>query len=200
MIIPPVVYFISYLPYFFSGYNFSQFQQLQQQMWWYHTNLKATHPYTSPWWSWPLTLYPIWYFVDYQKDKMANIFTSGNPLLFWAGSTAIILTVWETIKTKSYNLMVIILGFLIFWLPWSISPRIMFLYHFSPSVPFLAIALGHQLNTFLENKNKRILAILLLFLIAASFILIFPFLTGIPLPKNYIKLFFLFNLSKNPFQ
>lgn len=199
IIIPPLIYFLSYLPFFLLGHNLTQFTQLQQQMWWYHTNLKATHPYSSPWWSWPFNLYPVWYFVDYQKNAAANIFASGNPVMFWIGSAAVILTALETIKKKSINLFIILMGFFVFWLPWAISPRIMFLYHFSPSVPFLSFALAYQLNTFLEDKQKKKLAISILLLIIVGFILIFPFLTGLPIPKEFIKLFFLTNLSNNPF-
>ncbi len=197
-LIPPLIYLLSYTPYFLIGYKWSDFIELHRQIWWYQTHLKATHPYSSPWWSWPLNLYPIWYFVDYQKDKVANIFASGNPPVFWIGSIAMILTLWQTIKKRSLNLIVLSLGFIIFWLPWSISPRIMFLYHFSPSVPFLCISLGHQLTEIKKAGYKKEMVILL-FLIVISFILIFPFLTGIPLPKMWVNVFFLSNLSKNPF-
>lgn len=199
LIIPPIIYFITYLPFFLTGHSIDQFKQLQQQMWWYHTNLKATHTYSSPWWSWPLNLYPVWYFVDYQKNTMANIFASGNPVVFWAGSVAVILTVWEIVKKRSINLIIILLGFLAFWLPWALSPRIMFLYHFSPSIPFLSLALGYQLEKILPDQKGKKLALLLLALIVISFALIFPFLTGIPLSRDSINLFFLTNLSKNPF-
>ncbi|MBI2330084.1 phospholipid carrier-dependent glycosyltransferase [Candidatus Daviesbacteria bacterium] len=199
IVLPPIIYLASYLPFFLLGHSFDQFIQLQQQMWWYHTNLKATHGYTSPWWSWPLNLYPVWYFVDYQKNTMANIFTSGNPALFWLGSAAILLTIWETIKKRSLSLAIILLGFFAFWLPWAISPRIMFLYHFSPSVPFLSLALGYQLNNFLTDKKGLQLLLVLLLLIILGFALMFPFLTAIPMPRDFIKIFFLTNLSNNPF-
>lgn len=197
--IPPFIYLLSYLPFFLPGHTFEQFIQLQQQMWWYHTNLKATHDYTSPWWSWPLNLYPVWYFVDYGKDTIANIFASGNPIVFWVGTVTVVLTALQAIKEKSFNLFIVVLGFLIFWLPWAISPRIMFLYHFSPSVPFLSLALGYQLSLELENSKRKKAVYILLFLIALSFILIFPYLTGIPIPKDFVNLFFLMNLAKNPF-
>lgn len=198
-IIPPLVYLASYIPFFLLGHSPDQFMQLQQQMWWYHTNLKATHTYSSPWWSWPLNLYPVWYFVDYQKNNIANIFASGNPIVFWTGSAATILTLLEAIKRRSINLIIVLLGFFAFWLPWAASPRIMFLYHFSPSVPFLSLALGHQLNKIMNDKKSKQLVFALLFLIVLSFALIFPYLTGIPIPGNFVNLFFSTNLSKNPF-
>ncbi|MBI2086407.1 phospholipid carrier-dependent glycosyltransferase [Candidatus Daviesbacteria bacterium] len=199
ILIPAIIYLLSYTPYFLIGYQWSDFTQLHNQIWWYQTNLKATHNYASPWWSWPLNLYPVWYFVDYQKNNMTNIFASGNTALFWVGSATIILTILEYIKHRSQNILIVILGFLVFWLPWAISPRIMFLYHFSPSVPFLSLALGHQLSQISKDKKGKQLAFILILLIIINFILIFPFLTAVPLPKDFIKLFFLTNLTKNPF-
>ncbi len=199
MAVPILIYLITYIPFFLLGHNLNQFIELQQQMWWYHTGLKATHGYSSPWWSWPLNLYPVWYFVDYQKGNIANIFASGNSVVFWTGTIALILTIWEILKKKSINLFIVILGFLVFWLPWAISPRIMFLYHFSPSVAFLTLALGHKLHNFFEDKKTRKLAIILLILMIINFILIYPFLIGIPIPRDVVNLFFLTNLSKNPF-
>lgn len=198
VLIPPAVYLLSYTPYFVLGYKWFDFVELHRQIWWYQTNLKATHDYSSPWWSWPLNLYPVWYFVDYQKNLIANIFASGNPALFWIGSAAMILTLREFIKKRSLNLLIIISGFLVFWLPWSISPRIMFLYHFSPSVPFLCLSLAYQLTQIKKEGRVKIVYIIL-GLIALTFAIIFPFLSAIPFPKELANLFFLTNLTKNPF-
>ncbi|MBI2018047.1 phospholipid carrier-dependent glycosyltransferase [Candidatus Daviesbacteria bacterium] len=193
--IPVAFYILFYSQYFLLGGTWDNFLELQKQMWWYNTNLKATHDYGSAWWSWPLNLYPVWYFVEYQEDKMANIFAGGNPLIFWFGTVAVILTVWEAIKKRSAALFIILLGYFIFWLPWVASPRVMFLYHYTPSVPFLTITLGYQIN---KIKNKYFLWSLIV-LITAAFVLLYPFLTGILLPKEWLNFFFLTNLSKNPF-
>lgn len=197
--IPILIYLISYIPFFSLGHSLEQFKGLQQQMWWYHTSLLATHDYSSHWWSWPINLYPVWYAVDYKENTIANIFASGNPAVFWVGSAALILTGLEAIKKRSVNLLVIILGFLVFWLPWAVSPRIMFLYHFSPSVPFLALSLGYQLRLELQEQKRRKLIFVLLIMLLINFLLIFPFLTGIHLPRGLIELFFATNLTKNPF-
>ena len=195
-IIPFAIYLLSYSQYFLLGGSWDNFVELQRQMWWYNTNLKATHDYGSAWWSWPFNLYPIWYFVEYQGDKIANIFASGNPIIFWGGFLAIIFCIFDYIKTKSKNLLIIILGYLIFWLPWAFSPRIMFLYHYTPSVPFLSLALGYQM---IKLKSRPIIFWGIIILMIISFILYYPFLTGILLPKQWIKFFFMTNLSKNPF-
>lgn len=196
-IIPIFVYLAIYIPFFLTGHNLYQFKELIQQEIWYHTNLKATHDYASSWWSWPLNLYPVWYFVDYQGNKMANIFSSGNPVFFWAGSAAIVFSFLEAILKKVAGLGWIVLLFLAFWLPWAASNRIMFLYYFSPAVPFMSMALGYQLEKFYQKDNRFLSFCLAAILV--SFILVFPFLVGILLPKEWVKIFFATNLTKNPF-
>lgn len=197
----PIIYLLSYLPFFLTGHNFNQFIETFKQGWWYHTHLSATHAYASPWWSWPLNLYPVWYFVDYQKDKMANIFASGNPAVFWLGSISLIKTGWDFIFLKNHpkSLWIIVFCFLLFWLPWSFSPRLMFFYYFSPAVPFLCLSLGYQIHKLYGYKKAQDIAIFLVFLIVVSFILMYPFLTGIYLPREAIQLFFRTNITKDPF-
>ena len=219
LLVPPIIYISSYIPFFLLGHDIETFKGLQLQMWWYHTNLKATHDYYSAWWSWPLNLKPVWYFVDYQKDgKISNIFASGNPLLFWVGIGAIIVTLFDLLQIfykhtktvlKSFfkhenpfiwkSIFILLISYLGFWLPWSLSPRIMFLYHYSPSVPFLSIILSYQLAPLYEDKKMRILFFSFLITFLLSFIFIYPILTGIPLPKDLLMLFFQTNLTKNPF-
>lgn len=199
VILVPAVYLLTYVPFFLLGHNFEEFVHLQQQMWWYHTGLTATHPYSSPWWSWPLNLYPVWYFVESQGERISVIYASGNSVLFWTSLAAIILSVWEVIKKRSEGLLIVLLGFLIFWIPWAFSPRIMFLYHFAPSVPFMSLALGYWLTRALGDKDSKKVAVLVLILILIFFIFLFPFLTGLFLDKDFLDLFFYLNVSKNPF-
>lgn len=197
----PLIYLLIYTPFFLTGHSLKLFIETLKQEWWYHTHLNATHPYSSSWWSWPLNLYPVWYFVDYQKDLMANIFASGNPAVFWLGSLSLIKTAWDFLFSKAHpkSLWIIIFAFLLFWLPWALSPRIMFLYYFGPAIPFLCLSLGFQLYNLYQVKRTKELAIFAFFLIIFFFLLIYPFLTGVYLPKSYITLFFHTNITKNPF-
>lgn len=224
LILAPIIYLIAYLPFFILGHTTDQFIELQKQIWWYHSNLKATHDYASPAWSWPLNLYPVWYFVEYHKNGLvSNIFASGNPILFWLGVGAILITTYDFILSlpkihshqeydisppeKNHQLLlatrdrhlIVLLGFFVFWIPWIFSPRIMFLYHFSPSVPFLCLALGYQINLIVEEKNSKWLGMIILLLILVGFLLVYPILTGIPLSKEIFVKFFDTNLAKNPF-
>lgn len=199
ILIPPLAYLATYIPFFLYGYSAANYMELVKQQIYYHTRLDATHSYASPWWSWPLNLIPVWYFVDYKENTISNIFASGNPILFWFGSLSIIVAAIEAIRKKVFKLLVIIIGALLFFLPWANSPRIMFLYYFAPAVPFISIALAYQTNKLLENKKFNQLGVLITILIIIGFILIYPFLVGTYLPKNWVDLFFSFNLAKNPF-
>lgn len=224
ILLVPLIYLLSYLPFFYLGHSSDQFIELQKQIWWYHSNLKATHDYASAAWSWPLNLYPVWYFVEYHKNGLvSNIFASGNPILFWLGVGAILITIYDFTlevrkkqtlnshhisaaeKSHQFHLslkdkyLIVLLGFFVFWLPWIFSPRIMFLYHYSPSVPFLCLSLGYQINLIMEQKNSKWLGIIILSLILIGFLIVYPILTGIPLSKEIFVKFFDTNLAKNPF-
>jgi dolichyl-phosphate-mannose-protein mannosyltransferase len=198
-LIPIVVYLMSYIPFFLLGHDLETFWHLQQQMWWYHTGLKAHHDYASPWWSWPFNLYPVWYFVDYhQNSTVSNIFASGNPLLFWAGAAAVATGSYYFLRRKAKELFVPLLGFFAFWLPWAISPRIMFLYHYAPSVPFMCMILASEIAPLSDKKDKTLFYLVIIAALL-SFLLMYPFLVGVPLSRDIMQLFFRSNLTKNPF-
>ncbi len=222
-ILAPIIYLISYIPFFWLGHSIDQFIELQKQMWWYHSNLVASHDYSSPAWSWPLNLYPVWYFVEYHKDGLvSNIFASGNPVLFWMGIGGVLITLYDfifTFKSRKSQInhqvpgpnssaisftdrdrfLIILLGFFVFWLPWIFSPRIMFLYHYSPSIPFLCLSLGYQVDLMLRLKKSRLIGFSILGLVVIGFLLVYPMITGVPLPRELFSKFFDFSLTKNPF-
>jgi dolichyl-phosphate-mannose-protein mannosyltransferase len=193
-----VIYLISYLPFFMLGHSMYQFSELQYQMWYYHTHLQAHHDYASAAWTWPFDLYPVWYYVQYHSNGfVSNIFAAGNLVVFIGGFLAVLISLYQLIRFRSKQLLIPLLCYFIFWLPWIFSPRIMFLYHYSPTIPFLSILLGYQISYF--TKNDKVLLIFILGLILLGFFLLYPWLVGAPLPKNILDLFFRLSLTKNPF-
>lgn len=176
-ILPPLVYLATYIPLFTTGHNFGIFVEMQKQMWWYHTNLRATHPYTSAWWSWPLMLRPVWLYTTGESGGwLANIYTMGNPVVFWFGLASIATLTILGLKRKIKTLLLVAFSYLVFFVPWALSPRIMFLYHYLPSVPFLAIATGYVLRKY---KDLVIPVLTVAFVV---FIYFFPHLAGIKIP------------------
>lgn len=183
LVFPPIIYLVSYFPMFIFGHDLETFWGMQKQMWWYHSGLKATHPYTSPWWSWPLTLRPVYLFQDYADGVVANIYAMGNPFFFWFGLVGVLTAVWYLIKEKLGALLVLVLGYLVLFAPWAASPRIMFIYHYLPSLPFMAIILAYVLV-----RHKFIAApVGVVFL---AFVYFFPHWTAIPVPEVWDKTYY----------
>lgn len=191
--IPGLIYISSYLLMFTQGKGFDHFVELHKQIWWYQTNLEATHPYQSRPWQWFLNLRPVWYAVDYASDTtIANIYAFGNPILFYVGGFAVVFSIFyilnklarqgkdkQKIKPEHKVLAILVIWYLIVWLPWVLSPRIMFFYHYTPAVPFLAIIAGYWLDR-LPGKG----AVLITAIIGLFFVLWYPHLTSIEVPTS----------------
>ncbi len=205
LIIPLLVYLAVYLPFFArshtppgnksSVFNVETFIGLQQQMYWYHTNLKATHSYQSTPVQWIFDLRPVWLYVDYQKNSIANIYTLGNPLFMWFGLISIVFLFWKFIKIQAFNVGVVLLFYFGFFIPWIHSPRIMFNYHYLPAVPFLSIAIGITLNQIIKEKKTAFVIFFFLTLLAL-FIYFYPLWTGIYIPRDLYNSYFWFNSWK----
>ncbi len=177
LLIPPIIYVATYIPMFLSGHGWDIFVGMQKQMWWYHTRLKATHAYTSAWWSWPIMARPVYLYTSSEIGGfVSRIYAMGNPGVFWFGLFSVIMASVFSFVQRNRKLGLIIFGYLIFFVPWAASPRIMFLYHYLPSLPFLAIATAYVLRRFPK--------LLLLFypLALLLFIYFYPHWAGIKIP------------------
>jgi len=143
-LVPALVYLLSYAPFFLEGHTIGELRELHRQMWWYHSNLEATHPYSSTWWQWPLAWKPVFFSYDgFANGTEARIYTNGNPLLFWAMVPAVCWVCWAWWRERRLvALTILAVGFFGQWLPWALSPRIAFAYHFLPAVPFGALAVA----------------------------------------------------------
>ena len=182
----PIVYVFSYGQFWLQGHTFKQFIELHQQIWNYQTTLKATHDYGSPAWQWPLLVRPVWYFVDYQSGKTGNIYALGNPIIWWGGLIAMVFVFYQAVVKRSVNHGLLIIGYLIFWLPWLFSPRVMFLYHYLPSLSFLLLGLAWFCWHKIRNKSEVFIFILLCI---GSFLILYPRWTGIAITDTYGQLF-----------
>jgi Gpi18-like mannosyltransferase len=189
LLIPIVVYFLVYVP-FFLNHPFSKFIELQKQMWWYHTKLKATHAYQSAAYTWPLLYKPVWLYVKYGEKTIENIYALGNPVIFWSSLVVIPYLFLKTIKKRCFSLLLLLILYFSFWVPWIFSPRIMFLYHYLPAVPFLCITIAWAVVKIMRKKNFKLFAFFYLFLVVAVFVFFYPHLTGLSVPLWLNKLYY----------
>lgn len=196
--IPLVVYLLSYAPFFLGKHippstNFNIFEtfiELQKQMFLYHKNLVATHPYQSQPLDWILNLKPVWVFVEYKENLISSIYTLGNPLFVLGGLFSVIVLILQYLKKRSLNLFVILISYFIFFLPWIFSPRIMFNYHYLLSSFFLAISQGVALSYLFKIKYGKIFILSYLILMSVLFIYFYPLWTGLPIDKSLYDSYF----------
>ncbi len=188
LVLPPLVYIASYTQMFLTGHSFDIFWGVQKQMWWYHTGLEATHPYTSPWWSWPFLLRPIWFYNGIFSDgRIANIYAFGNPAVFWFGVFSVFFCLWYAAKFGFKKVSWLVFSYFVFFVPWAVSPRIMFLYHYLPSIPFMSICCA-----FVLRKNLK-LAIPFFIVSVFLFVYFYPHLVGIPVSQSLDESYYWFS-------
>jgi dolichyl-phosphate-mannose-protein mannosyltransferase len=177
---------------------------LQLRMFGYHAGIEATHPYSSPWWSWPLMLKPLWMYSNtLSGGTVSTITLMGNPALWWGGIPAVALIgakfVRDTIKKtggardSNFVPLFILVPFLLQWLPYLLITRVLFIYHFVANVPFMIFAVTYWLQLPFEKdwpsrRTGRIvecLVIALLVLVAVLFFLFYPVISGYPVAYEY---------------
>lgn len=197
-VIPLLIYLLSYVPFFLQKHsppysNFSNtksFVELQKQMYWYHTNLRATHPYQSRPQDWVLNLKPVWIFTESRNNLVSNIYALGNPLFMLGGLVSIVILIYGYLKKRRFNLFFVLLSYFFFFIPWIFSPRIMFNYHYLLSSAFLAIAQGVVLFKFLENKSLKSITFFYLIAISFLFFYFYPLWTGVFVDKSLYDSYF----------
>ncbi len=195
--IPALIYYLSYYWQLTPDGDFTvkRVIELQKQMYNYHKGLKNDdHYFRSPWYQWPVIAWPMWFYdgKSYLPSGMiSSISCMGNPAVWWTGFVAMVWTIVETAWKRRASVVGVILtiGFLSQYLPWTLVPRSMFIYHYFASVPFIIIATAFLLGRLEEKRPKAFLwsALLLVAAAAALFILFYPLESGMPVAISYAK-------------
>ncbi len=157
IVVPLGVYLASYLPWIALGNHYvtnpsdttaggQNLVELTASMYRYHDTLRVAHAASSPWWSWPLDLKPVWFFQsDYNGMSGAwsgAIYDGGNVLsrlLSIAGLIWVSVIAWRR-RSGAYASIVVL--YLAMWLPWARIDRAAFQYHYYPAAQLALIPLG----------------------------------------------------------
>tara|TARA_B100000900_G_scaffold377264_1_gene360565 strand:+ start:516 stop:1856 length:1341 start_codon:yes stop_codon:yes gene_type:complete len=213
---------ISFLIYFFSPFFIYLFFWLPElihneyslidkhfQMLSYHfenADQKA-HPYSSPWYTWPLMIRPIGYFFDSKTligedgsifELYSTMHLFPNPALSFLSFLAVIILTFKWIEAmarplstiqfskETYSISLILLGYYANFFPWVVASRSTFIYHYQPAAVFSFFALAFLLYKLL-NKNRlenSVLYYSVLALVIASAIYWLPFHLGIEITSE----------------
>ncbi len=159
----------------------------QYAMYQYHSTLRATHPYASSWWQWPLDLRPVLYFTNYARTTTAVIYSLPNPILLWIGLIAVPIVGVLAWRERNNAYALIVLAYLLQWLPWMFSPRIAWEYHFYVNIPLIClcnvIVLQHIWRHFRERDEPYGPLVAGAYVVAVmwAFVFFYPILAGQPI-------------------
>lgn len=121
--------------------QWAKFIELNRQMYFYNSTLKATHSYGSTWYEWPFGKRPIWYWAGSKDGTFANIYLMGN-IIEWAMVIIGIIFSIFLIFLKKYRKKLpiffwfLLIGYFVNLFPYVAISRVTFLYHYLPSLIF----------------------------------------------------------------
>lgn len=163
----------------------------QVYMWNYHSDLVATHPYSSKWHQWLLDIRPILYYLEYLDGDMKSLFAAfSNPLVCWGGLLAMGGMAWLVIRDGDRKALFILIGYLANLIPWVLVSRLTFAYHYFPCTVFLVLALARIFDDLrLRDKNWRAAVGSFTGVCVLLFAVFFPVLSGVPVSAAYCRTF-----------
>lgn len=193
VIIPIIIYAASFLPALLAHgetLSFKRLIQYQTSMYEYQTQLKATHPFSSTWYQWPLMSKPLWYYAGQyvQTGLTSTIVAMGNPAIWWTGSAAVIASIFIAYRRKDRGMFVVLVAFFSQYIPWIFVKRLTFIYHFFAMVPFLILCLVYVIQYGIEERKWHKQIIYAYFaVVLILFIMFYPALSGMEVSRNYVN-------------
>lgn len=127
---------------------------IHKQIYNYHHNLEATHPYGSKWYTWPLMTRPVALYFESAGGQWQGIVALGNPVIWWAGALAALAAAAEFARRRN-----VVVGFLLFAVlahygPWALIDRVLFIYHYAGALPFVILLLAYWLGRSWEWRPR----------------------------------------------
>ncbi len=185
-----------------TPHMWAAFKEWHKQAYRYHRDLKATHPWSSSWWTWPLMLRPVLlYYKANAAGDIQMITALGNPAIWWASTLAVLgslVTVLHEMlwgdrkKLLDHPLIPLLLGYFMFLLPWLGIHRVLFIYHYLPSYAFALLMLTYWIGYgWQQGWREAVISYVGIAFIAGIFYL--PLATGWPLSKSWLQSHFLIN-------
>lgn len=191
VLVPAAIYILSYIP-FVSSHSglFSKMWHNQLSMLDYHANLEATHYYASPWYEWPAMVRPIFYYSGIiSSTTRQGISAFGNPLVWWVGIPAFFYMVYLAVLKKDKTAAALCVSYLAQYLPWCLVPRLTFIYHYFPSVPFVILMIvyaGKQRKNRMNEGSWRMAFVLYAAASVGLFLMFYPVLSGQTVSISYV--------------
>ena len=170
---PIAIYIFSFLPdrIWADGFSINNVIAHTKSMFSYHSQLNATHPYSSTWYQWLLDIRPLWYALGTDAEGYAHtIACFSHPLFTWVGLPCLFYTIYRIFRGDEVAALIFI-GYFTALMPWIIFVnRIVFAYHFYPIAVFNALLIGY---TFYSLYQKEILPMKVIHIFMIVYLIIF---------------------------
>ena len=209
ILVPLSVYLLTYVPMLFTGHSLEDVLLLNRDAYQFHsaspqvTGPDASHAYSSPWDTWPIMMRPVFFYL---ADTGAKIYNLGNPIILWFGLPALGFALWQglrglrakldeagggfsisgSIGPAQAALLFVVLTYLAFFLPWAIQPRLTFIYHYMPALPFLLLALAYAIHRLWHLPWGRGVAVTFLATAALTFVYFYPHLAALEVQADWV--------------
>ena len=182
LVIGILAYYLTFYIYMEDN-SFNSILKYQVDMYNYHSQLKATHPYSSEWYSWIIDYKPMCYYRDIKNGLFSSITAFGNPAIFWTGILGLFILACNSLHYKRLDSGFILFAFLGLYLPYIFIGRLMFIYHFYYAVPFLILAITYLFKNLFKSK---ILFYGYILVVIGLFLAFYPVLSGTEVAKSYV--------------
>lgn len=190
IVIPVIIYCLSYIPYMNSQNDFSigAIIENQKEMFTYHgkTVVSSTHPYSSKWYSWPIIYKPMWYYEGKVTETVKEgISAFGNPAVWWLGIPSFVACLYFAFLKRSKKALFLLIGYISCLIPWVFVERTTYIYHYFPCVVFSVLMTGFCICR-LEFKYKRYVGTGIMISVVILFLLFYPVLSGASVEVGYV--------------
>jgi len=147
-----------------------------REMWDFHNNLAAAHPYLSNPLGWLLLARPVAYFYNGNSHACGahtacsqEVLGIGTPLIWWLSIPALLAVAWRMLGRFDWRAAAILVPFLFGYVIWifdeaKVVPgchpagnchRTMFLFYLLPDVPFMVLALTMAIGMLMATRAAR---------------------------------------------
>ncbi|MBR6504614.1 MAG: phospholipid carrier-dependent glycosyltransferase [Clostridia bacterium] len=187
VILPIIIYLLCYIP----DKNVKTLEDvwnLQINMYKYHSELEAEHPFTSNWYTWFIMKKPVWYYSGTVESGMHSTISGiGNPIIWWTGIAGMVYVLIKGLRKLDVNCWFIIVAILTALIPYLSISRIMFMYHYFPVLPFMMLSIVMLIKD-IENKVRfKKIYLIYIIIIVAMFIYYYPVVSGMTVSEEYIE-------------
>ena len=195
VVVPFILYTLSYIPFREYGQTglLEKMWNNQISMYNYHSNLDATHGYSSFWYEWPTMKRPVFYYSKILgNDMYQGISAFGNPAVWYTAIPAALYTFYCALRKKCKTASFLSIGLLAQFIPWTFVTRCTFLYHYFPSTPFLIGMICYALLSFRKHMPKKAFYLFVgvyLIVTIGLFAMFYPVISGMPVSGAFVTKF-----------